>query len=632
MLLPRPTHCCGCGGPTRDCRFKPNVAVGNGGVWPSEEKDRGQDLFALCPSGLTGPYVTCVEEGQWSELKGGSACPGDENTCPQQAPNSEAVPGQGCRCKAGYFAATATATPLTCSACGPGKYSQPGATVCTDCPSTTEPTLDRSACQCPAGTAPKQSSGEVPTPLACEDCPAGYFAAAGSSKCSPCRGYYEFSTARATTCSTCPEDSYANADHSGCQCNQGCTSGGAGSGSLLTCTCPANGLGTTCRSMRSNWEGLGGSCQCRAGYLQDGVYDGTYLTPNCYASTCQLATQYTLAGATTCQTCPANAQNSAYNVVCSTQPTIGLQAYCSCSYQYPNQGRRLHSAHQGNTSFLAAPEALDMETLVTTSTLQWDKKGPASTTDKAESTIFDTQQQQQQQQQPQTPVHISPTLNINGNPATVLPMEVLRTTWEGRDATDVAACLSGALLTTNNISVLAPPSVLAELGLQQAAAVSMARQLLPQLWPAHGSAAVFTSSMYKGGPRLSAKELKAALVKHYASLLPLPSCVRVPEGMARKMRVAQSNVVGMTTRTAPLRGGELADFNDDVFNAAELAVEVAHVENEKHPELCAGIEGSSFRLRFAGFGGHSSLSAATANHIWVYASVAEDVELCGAAQ
>ncbi|WIA18974.1 hypothetical protein OEZ85_003642 [Tetradesmus obliquus] len=264
------------------CRFEPNVAVGNGGVWPSEEKDKGQDLFAICPSGLTGPYVTCVEEGQWSELKGGSACPGDENTCPQQAPNSEAVPGQGCRCKAGYFAATATATPLTCSPCGIGKYSRPGATVCTDCPSTTEPTPDRSACQCPAGTAPKQSSGEVPTPLACGDCPAGYFAAAGSSKCSPCRGYYEFSTARATACSTCPTDSYTNADHSGCQCNQGCTSGGAGSGSLLTCTCPANEPGMTCRSMRSDWEGLGGSCQCRAGYLQDGVYGGTYATPNCY--------------------------------------------------------------------------------------------------------------------------------------------------------------------------------------------------------------------------------------------------------------------------------------------------------------------------------------------------------------
>jgi hypothetical protein len=261
--------------------------------------------------------------------------------------------------------------------------------------------------------------------------------------------------------------------------------------------------------------------------------------------------------------------------------------------------------------------------------LQLHEQAPAGSHDQAENGLM--QQQQMQVQIAMEPLPISPTLNIDGKPAAVLPMEVLRTTWEGRDATDIAACLSGALLVMRNVSLLAPPSVLASLGLQQATAIGLAKELMPQLWPKHGSAAVFTSSMYKGGPRLSAKELKAALVKHYADLLPLPSCLHVPEGAARRMRVALSNIVGMTTGTAELRGGELADIHDELSTVVELAVDVDQVMNAKHPERCSGIESSSFRLRFAGFGGHSSLRAASPNHIWVYAPVAEDAGLCNAA-
>ncbi|WIA38659.1 hypothetical protein OEZ86_001966 [Tetradesmus obliquus] len=316
------------------------------------------------------------------------------------------------------------------------------------------------------------------------------------------------------------------------------------------------------------------------------------------------------------------------NYQCVTQRD-GLRAYCSCSPPSGAQGRRLRATNAGNASYPAAPEfADDVEMLVATSTLQWGNSGSgAEAGTQAQNLVM-----QQEQQLTLVPTHIRPTLRINGKPATVLPMEVLRTTWEGRDATDVAACLSGALLTMSNASLLAPPEFLERLDLPQDAAVIMARDLLPQLWPEHGSTAVFTSSMYKGGPRVSAKELKAALVRHYASLLPLPSCLRVPEGAVRKLRVAQSNVLGMTTSTVAQRGEEVPDLHDAFYAAAELAFEVIHVVNEKHPELCAGIEGSSFRLRFAGFGGLSSLSAATPNHIWVYAAVAEDVGLCGEAQ
>jgi hypothetical protein len=263
-----------------------------------------------------------------------------------------------------------------------------------------------------------------------------------------------------------------------------------------------------------------------------------------------------------------------------------------------------------------------METLATTS-IQKESVDLATALDIAEDHGI-----RQQHHASLAPIHVTPTLRLNGKPAAVLPMEVLRTTWKDHDATDVAACLSGGLLTTSNVSLLAPPSVLAGLGLQQADAANLVQRLLPQVWPEHGSAAIFTSSMYKHGPRLSAKELKAALVRHYARLLPLPSCLRVPQETAHRVRVALSNIVGMTTGTSFRRGGEVADVQDDLSAVTELAVQVDQVLNEKHPELCAGVEGSSFRLRFAGFGGATSLSAATPNHIWVYVAVAEEVGLC----
>jgi hypothetical protein len=288
----------------------------------------------------------------------------------------------------------------------------------------------------------------------------------------------------------------------------------------------------------------------------------------------------------------------------------------------------LHStAEDGISQTSIAPEVSDMASLVTTSTLQAvaEESNIMSRNGSDES---GTAAEPKQQPAHLTAVSVSPTISIRGKPATVFPMEVVRTTWEGRDGTDMAACLSGALVKTSNVSLLAPPAVLAELGLHKAALATLAGQVLPQLWPGHGTAAVFTSSMYKSGPKLSAKELKAALDKHHASLLVLPSCLHVPDAAAHRVRVALTNVMSMTTGTAVRRGGEVADIVDAFTHAAELAVDVEQVVNEKHPELCAGVEGSSFRLRFAGFGGASSLAAASPNHIWVYTAVADDGRLC----
>jgi hypothetical protein len=262
----------------------------------------------------------------------------------------------------------------------------------------------------------------------------------------------------------------------------------------------------------------------------------------------------------------------------------------------------------------------DMTTLFSTRSLTAD--APSATPTPSSKTTPDAEPE------PLTSISISPTLNIGGKPAAVLPMSIIRTDWAGRDATDVAACLSGALLTARNVSLLVSPAALAESDYLKNTAKSLAGGFLPLLFPQGGSAAVFTSSMYKGGLRLSAREFKASLFQHYESLVTLPSCLRVPSVAAHRVRVALSNVVGMTTSTANVRGGALDDFQEELTATAELAVEVDTVVNAKYRELCAGIEGSSIRLRFAGFSGMSSLAAAAPTDVWVYAAVAKSDQLC----
>jgi hypothetical protein len=183
-----------------------------------------------------------------------------------------------------------------------------------------------------------------------------------------------------------------------------------------------------------------------------------------------------------------------------------------------------------------ATESLGMSNLVTAATLQGEAQpAPEYRIDSASTTAAAPE--------PMTSVSLPPTLNIGGKAATALPMHVVWTDWEGRDATDVAACLSGALLTCSNMSLLvAPPA--------QEAAASLASSVLPNLLQG-GSAAVFTSSMYKGGPRLSAKELKQALVEHYASLLPLPSCIRVPQRAAHRLIIIINPCKPYLTASAP---------------------------------------------------------------------------------
>jgi hypothetical protein len=230
-------------------------------------------------------------------------------------------------------------------------------------------------------------------------------------------------------------------------------------------------------------------------------------------------------------------------------------------------------------------------------------------------------------------IPIIPAFSIGGKPAAVLPLQVVQTDWEGHDTTDVAACLSGALLEASNISLLVSPAVIAGInGLQETAADlanGLAGDLLPKMLPQGGSAAVYVSSMHQSGPRVSARELKAALTKHYSSLLKLPSCLYVGEAAALWARATMLNVAAMVTGTTNLYDDDqLLEHRAEFASMAEAAVVVDQVVNEKHPELCAGIQGSSFRLRFAAIDGASGLSAAAADHIWVYAAVEKADEMC----
>jgi hypothetical protein len=228
-----------------------------------------------------------------------------------------------------------------------------------------------------------------------------------------------------------------------------------------------------------------------------------------------------------------------------------------------------------------------------------------------------------------TSMSINPALSIGGK-IVVLPLHVAQTNWEGHDATDVAACLAGALLKASNVSLLVSPAVLASSdGLQEAAAdlaSGLAGELLPKMLPQGGSAAVFVSSMYQGGPKMSARELKTALSKHHASLLKLPSCLQVPEAAAIWVRATIHHMVAMVTGTTNLLDEKLHQYKDEFASMAEAAIVVDEVVNEKHPELCAGIEGSSFRLRFAAFDG--SLGVSAPDHIWVYAAVQQADGMC----
>lgn len=123
----------------------------------------------------------------------------------------------------------------------------------------------------------------------------------------------------------------------GCICNDGYTpkpSTSSQDGTLECTACPAGTYARagdlSCTNCSENFVSVAASSdcfECRTS-RKTSTYNGILV----YSVQSQAN-----AAQTACE-CVVLQQNSAYNVVCSTQPTIGLQASCSCSYQYPNQG------------------------------------------------------------------------------------------------------------------------------------------------------------------------------------------------------------------------------------------------------------------------------------------------------
>ncbi|WIA30984.1 hypothetical protein OEZ86_001029 [Tetradesmus obliquus] len=104
-------------------------------------------------------------------------------------------------------------------------------------------------------------------------CPAGTraYGAAGSTRCKPCRRYYQYSGPGASDCFTCSQNSRAKADNTGCECNPGCTADTGGSNLNPTCSCP----GAVCQDPKeyttiTRADGTTHSgCYCKAGYVPD---------------------------------------------------------------------------------------------------------------------------------------------------------------------------------------------------------------------------------------------------------------------------------------------------------------------------------------------------------------------------
>jgi hypothetical protein len=99
-------------------------------------------------------------------------------------------------------------TDLIAAACTGNTIALPGLNNCTACsaavgPGAPVPDSTRTFCQCPDGYIPKPGTSYAAGNLECQICPAGTFAQAGSTRCQPCRGYYQYSAAGASSCSSC---------------------------------------------------------------------------------------------------------------------------------------------------------------------------------------------------------------------------------------------------------------------------------------------------------------------------------------------------------------------------------------------------------------------------------------------
>uniref|UniRef100_A0A383W677 Tyrosine-protein kinase ephrin type A/B receptor-like domain-containing protein n=1 Tax=Tetradesmus obliquus TaxID=3088 RepID=A0A383W677_TETOB len=368
-----------------------------------------------CPDGLTTAAAGAISA---------AAC--TSSMC--EASNSEwQQASSSCICSAGYVpvgtsyalgnltcepcaaGTAAAANEAVCAACGGNTYSAAAAAgACVNCPGSTVANTGHTACECPAGYAPAESTSWANGNLTCSACSPGTYAAAGSPSCSNCAaGTYsssaasnctacsssQYSSSAASTCSDCPANAAAISSNTACACNAGhapaadnswasgnltCSACSAGTYAAAgASTCSSCAAGTYSSSTASNCTACSGNqysgdaastcsdcpnntlaissntaCACSAGFAP--AADTSWASGNLSCVACT-GDSYTAAAGTTCSSCPANSTVNAQHTSCSCN--TGCQAAgtfpsltCSaCDYE-PNAPSALAAGATNSSS------------------------------------------------------------------------------------------------------------------------------------------------------------------------------------------------------------------------------------------------------------------------------------------
>jgi syndecan 4 len=126
--------------------------------------------------------------------------------------------GQTCEvCSAGTY--SDGGVNATCSTCPTGMISGAGASSCTSCPASAACTDDHISCKACNTTPTSCSGGQYLSGGSCHDCSAGTYSAGGTAtSCTTCPGN-TYSAAGASSCLECPLNTNVNAWHTSCSQN-----------------------------------------------------------------------------------------------------------------------------------------------------------------------------------------------------------------------------------------------------------------------------------------------------------------------------------------------------------------------------------------------------------------------------
>jgi len=176
---------------------------------------------------LPGSYLASRPESWTTVVKNCTSCPENHISTTKNAaactpcPSGSVADGEKCVCPSGFAATGLDNYGVTgCTACADGQVSSGGLSQeCLSCEAGSFPMEDRSACGCPAGN--RLASSEPMT-------------------CAPCSTVFEYTMAtnRMLMCMQCLPFSYANSDHTSCECAAGYYTTNADAKSVVCRQCP----------------------------------------------------------------------------------------------------------------------------------------------------------------------------------------------------------------------------------------------------------------------------------------------------------------------------------------------------------------------------------------------------------